>query len=588
MKLLLVLLMLPASALAVPAGRSGELDGTATPTGLAVSDDERFVVVTHAGSTGVTVFDRTSFLDGGGAVAACGDARDVAFVSGASISDRFYIACGGGQVVYMTPDPSVYPATWTVSDAIDLTTLLDMGDERGATVSVDFAPGDTVVHAAVQGDALYSLWTVALADDSIVQVASDVGTILKAAIGESGTPWVLTNADQRLVPLSRVGASYTALGASGSSYNAIAGVAVSNARDLVYVADSSEGEVWLVPAGSPISVPTEHPAVLGSPTALALGGRRAAPFLWVGESGGDLVAVDSDGDELLRVDLDSQDAARIAPVADQDGAVYVAGTGGTVRIVSDRPFVSDFVADQLQLGPGDSVSLSFTVNADADFDLRVGGGLGSTSGTSLASGSLTADAETTVTLSADDLPAEGENRVFLFADSGADDVGSDSIALVFDGPPDAIATPSVGEADERLDLRWMTSAEGDIASFAVYVSDEAFSTDGALPGFVASNGTRYPLSVVAGEPSTAQSLSVDGLTNGTVYYLALRAVDEGGQIGPFSVVVSGEPRDTCGAAECAGEPRGCSTCSSLAARDPGVPLGAWLLLGLGAWLLRRR
>lgn len=585
---LLLLLLLPATALAVPAGRSGQLEATATPTGLAVSDDERFVVMTHGGDDGVTVFDRTSFLDGGTVLSVCSDARDVAFAALSSIDPRFYVACGGGQVVYIEPDASIYPATWAVSDDIDLGTILDAGKERGSALAIDFAPDDTVVHAVVQAGMVFTLWTIGLSDDVATQVATDVGTIQHAALGETGTPWILTNSDQRLVAISRVGASYTVLGSSLSSYNAVTGVAVSNATDLVYVADSSQTEVWTVSASSPLGVPTEHEAVLGAPVALALGGPRADPFVWVGEVGGELVGAEADGDELLRLDLDGQDAARIAPVPNQDGAVYVAGTGGTVRIVSDRPFVSDLNADATQLGPGDASTLSFTANADGDYDLRVGGGLSRSTGTSLASGSLVADTEQTVSLDAEDLPLEGENRLFLFVDSGAEDVGNDSIVLVFDGPPDAIATPTLGEADERLDLRWMSSDEPDIATFEVVLSDAAFATSESLPGFVTGNGTRYPRTVFAGEPSTPQSLSIDGLNNDTVYYLALRAVDLGGQVGPFSAVVSGQARATCGAAECAGEPRGCSTCSSLAARDPGLRSGGWLLLGLLAWRLRRR
>ncbi len=583
--LALALALLPATALAVPAGRSGELDHSATPSGLAVSDDERFVVMTHAGDGGVTVWDRTSFLDGGTALSVCADAKDVAFAAADLVDERFYVACGDGSVHHLTPEPAAFPATWAVSDPITLSATTEAGD----VVAVDFAPGDNVVHAVLQNDGFYSLWVIGLTDDAPRRVAPTepgLGTISRAAIGEAGAPWILADSSSQLRHVSRSGDAYAVVGTS-ISYNRVVGLAVSSALDTVFVADAEQSEVWTVPASSPLISPVEHPGVVTAPVAFALGGTRAAPFLWVGESGGDLVAARQDGTIDLRVDLDGQNAAAIAPRADRDGGVYVAGTGGVVRILSDRPFVSALDSDATRLGPGEVFTLAFTANADADWDVRVGGDLSPTSGTSLATGLLLADEEATVTLDADDLPSEGGNRLFLFVDSGAAEVGNDSIVLTFDGPPDAVGTPTATPADERLDLRWMASDQADIATYDVYLSDVEFTAD-ALPSFVGTDGTTWPRSVPAGEPSTAQSLSVEGLVNGVTYYLAVRAVDEGGQIGPLSPVVSGAPQASCGAAECAGEPLGCSTCSSLAARDPAVPSAAWLLLGALAWLLRRR
>ncbi len=582
---LVLALGLPATASAVPAGWSGQLSGSSTPTGLAISDDERFVVKTHAGNGGVTVFDRTSFLDGGTNLSVCSDARDVEFVTGAAIDDRFYVGCTDGEVYHLTPRASAFPATWTVSDPI----TLSLADVAGDVVALDFAPADTVVHAVLQNDGFYSLWTVPLSDDIALRVAPShpgLGTIAYSAIGEDGAPWILADSASLLHHVQRVGSEYAVLGTS-LTYNRVTGLAISNALDTVYVADADEGEVWTVPASAPLLGASEHPGVVSGPVALALGGRRASPFLWLGEAGGELVGLDADGDELFREDLDGQNAAAIAPVSGVDGAVYVAGTGGVVRMVTDRPFVSLLDADATRLGPGEEYTLTFAANADVEYELRVAADLDPDGGSRIAAGSLEVDVESSVTLQADDLPLEGANRVYLFVDSGADDLGVDSIVLTFDGPPDALATPTVGVADEELTLRWMASDEPDIATFEVYLADAPFTSD-ALPAFVTADGMTWPRTVTAGEPSAAQSVAVKGLTNNTLYYLAVRAQDEGGQLSPLSDVVSGTPRDTCGAAECAGEPLGCSTCSSLASRDPAVPLGAWLLLGLCAWLLRRR
>lgn len=583
-RLLLLLLLLPGVASAVPSGQSGELAGSATPSSLAVSDDERFIAVSHAGSGGLTIFDRTSFLDGGTTLAVCDDATDVVFTHD-STYERFYVACPSATVKYVTPDTSVFPATWTVSDAIALT-LVTEDFERSPVLSLDFAPGDDVVHFVLQADAVYDLWTVALATDSATRVGTDgpyLGTATHAAIGESGTPWILADRDLQLTQVNRTGGVYDWVG-EGAAYPSISDVVVSNALDRVYIADSHDSEVWYVPTTLPLSLATEHPGAFTGPVALAMGGTSTSPFLWVGETGGGLVAAQDDGTELLRLDLSGSDARAIAPLHGVDGPAYVVDTGGSVQIIADRPFVSEYEADTVSVGPGDEYTLFFTANADAAYSLRVGGDLDPTSGTQLDAGALTADEESSVTLAADDLPLEGANRVFLFVDGGGD-IGNDSIAITFDGPPDALGTPTVGAANERLTLSWTSSDEPDITTFEVLLSDEAFDPAEGLPRFTTSDGTSYPREVTAGDVSTTQSLSVEGLVNGTTYWLSLRAVDAGGQMGPFTAVVSGAPRSTCGAAECAGEPTGCNTCSSLSASDDTG--GAWLLLGLLGLLYRR-
>jgi MYXO-CTERM domain-containing protein len=87
--------------------------------------------------------------------------------------------------------------------------------------------------------------------------------------------------------------------------------------------------------------------------------------------------------------------------------------------------------------------------------------------------------------------------------------------------------------------------------------------------------TEFPLDITAEPAATTQTYSVDGLTNGVTYFLALRAIDEGDLVGPLSAVVSGAPQATCGAAQCADDP-GCS-CSQQAA-TPSARLGLGLML----------
>lgn len=579
---LLLALLLPAAAQAAPAGLSGELIGRASPTGIAVSSDERLIAVSHRSDGGLSVFDRTSFLDGPQTPDVCSTARDVVFAPSAASTHRFYVACDGGEVYRIDADASELPAALTVSRAIDV------GDAETDVLDLSFASGGTFVHAVVQGDGFFSTARIGLSDDSVqTALTTDVfSTAINADLGEDGSPWVVTLTSNRLAWVSRQLDVY-AVSLPLVEFGKLSDVAVSNAAAQVVVADETAGALFsLVAADAPGDATEFAAGLVDAPSVVTWGGTATAPLLWVGETGGAVSLLSASGAFLAGYSLDGVNPAGIAPAPVVDGSAYIAGQDNHVHLASDRAFVTELDVDRDAVAPGEDFTLTFAANQDGDWDLRVGGDLDEDSGTSLGSGTLVADEAVEVTLSSDDLPAEGDNRLMLFVDG--DDLGNDSILVNLDGPPGEVTAVSADAADERLDLTWTAPDAPDLATFRVYLSDAAFTAD-SLPSFtvtVDDQTVSYPRDVDAGEAREQHSLSVEGLANGTPYYLALRAVDAGGQVGPLSTVVSGTPARTCGAAECAGESPGCNSCSaSVAAAAPGVGL---LLLGLLGFLLKRR
>jgi hypothetical protein len=573
----LALLLLPSPAAALPDQLTGILSNSSALSSLSVSEDARFI----AGSTSsgaILVWDSAQWGAGPTTVSPGCTATAVQFVD-FSLADRLWVGCDDGSVLPVDLDPDDIPFTWTVQHSLTLQLAVE-----GSVTDLAWTSADSYVHAAVQVATQLVLARFTIGGDAHDQPLGTAltGTANAIAIGEATSPIVITRNDGFVNWITRSGTSYTnqqypllALASAGA-------VSASTEAGMVLVADRSGDAVWNFPVLGGFT-PTEFGS-FDAPTVVTWGDSDSGPVAWIAESGGDLVALDASESEQARVDLGGIDASHAAAVGGEDGLVVVAGSGGSIHIIAGFAFVEALAVSPDSVGEDEDFDVTFTLSEDADWDLRIDSGLTESAGTSLATGSATAGTETTVTLGSRALTAEGSNRLFLFVDNGGG-IGLDSVVVTLDGPPGALTGVSAGVADSRLDLVWTAGPEADIADFEVFVSDAPF-TAGDLPTFqvAQSDGSvdTYPRDFEAGEPSTAQQAQIPGLTNGVTYYLAVRAVDAGGQIGPLSGVVGGQPAGTCSAAECAGDTHGC-TCSEVSTTGAGL---VTLLLGPLVW--RRR
>lgn len=577
--------LVPVPASAVPTLEVGSVS-TATsgaPTSLAISPDGRYIALTERSGGGLSVLDSHAFADGPQTPTVCSSAQAVVHATTATGDSRFYVGCDSGEVQYVDLDGSTVPPTLTVSEVIEL----NMG--AGDVTFLVHAPGDTYVFAAVQNGTSMSLHSINVTADDASTAAAALGltgtlTITAAAIGSTGGPLVLARTDGYLSFHDRSTATFDTGSLSPAlPLGTLDSVAIESTLLTVLVTDATNDEVWsFSTAGSSIGL--SWGGGFPDPVAVAWSSELGSAVAWVVTSDSTLYALDSSQSELAAVELVGTPVA-VAPVA--DGPVYVAASDGSLRVISDAPFLYDLAAAPASVGEGDDFTLSFTSTADGSWTVAVGGDGSDASGTELASGDGTADEVIDVALSADDLTVEGDNRLFVRF-TGDDDTGVDSTVVTLDTPPEAPDDPAVGAGDERLSVSWMASDEADIDHYELYLSDATFD-EAALPTYdvtVDDATVSYPLDITAGEASTDQSASVDGLVNGQTYWVAVRAVDAGGQIGPLSAVVSGQPAATCGAAECANDP-GCSCSGSPtpARSSAGLLAGLVLLFGLR---LRRR
>lgn len=581
---LLSLLALP-SALALPSQVGQTFDGAVgTAAGLAVSDDGMLVAL--AGSVGLSITDLRVPGEGGQISSSCADtgARDVVFVDSAIYGERFYVVCSAGGVEYVDLDRSTYPVGLSSSEKITV------GSDGGSPSFLVSAPGDSAVFVVSQEDGVYSIHSVGhslTGGEAEALLLEFSGTAVAASVSGTGTPLMVARSDGFLTELERSGDTY--IGSTTVPFTPLGTLeAVLSSANFAssFVADFSGNEVWQILQGSTSAVPFGPDFI--APMDLAEVIDDAVPVLWVGEQDGRVSAWDS-SQELL-VDLDSGVAglSHLAASMDEPDTLVLADSSGGLTVLHDRPSLSSISVTPTTVLEGESFVLSFSADLGGSWDARVGGDHQLGSGSSLGTGTLEAEVAASIELLAEDLPSEGDNRIFVFLDDG-EAVGWDSVVVTLDTPPDGIGTPTLGRGDEKLYLTWVNSEETDIASYDLFVSESEFDAE-SLPNFTLEGDggevTEFPLSIDAGLPGVEQTYELEGLTNGTTYFLALRPVDEGGLVGPLSDLVSGAPERTCGAAECANDP-GCSCGYIQLEPASGFGLGLAFLVVFGLARSRR-
>ncbi len=590
--LLMASLFIASTAHAYPVEDRGALTGGSSTSGLALSDDGRYVATSQRSEgAGLAVWDRLAPGEGPLLVDVC-EAVDVVWTSHATLGDAFYVACGTNEIVRIDLDTSTTPPTARAGTAIAV------GAETETNVALAWATGDDVVHVTANATSVSWLHVVDIATDGVDMVtglpASDQGTPIDVVLpGTTGlTPVVVAQSDGSLFWMSRSGTTWTSQAAQ-----TLTGTTSSIAADPAGIADfllltTTDGEAWALDQDSPGAFPTQFDDELTSPVASAFVAQSSgSPVVWIAGNNNTVDIFDTSGTWLEAFDLSST-GAPVAMVGDpaSTDTVWVAGGDGTVRVVTDRPWVTSIAVEPEAIGEGDDFTVTFEVDVDCDYDLRIDSGISSSGGTSLSSGTATAAEAVTVTLASTVLTGEGDNRLVLFAtDNGS--TGVDSTVITLDTtPPEAVTGFTAEPGDARLLLEWTSTDEEDIETFRVYVSDEAFAkTDTELPSFslVDEDGETidYPLDLTAGAASSAHSTSITGLTNDATYWVAIQAIDAAENEGPLSDVLEASPEQTCGLVECYGPDPGCS-CSTSPSPAPGAALLA--LVGVLLGLARRR
>ncbi|MDO9280602.1 MAG: hypothetical protein Q7U06_01770 [Pseudomonadota bacterium] len=257
-------------------------------------------------------------------------------------------------------------------------------------------------------------------------------------------------------------------------------------------------------------------------------------------------------------------AANLNELVTIQGYAFGTTTDGTVLALTDRPWVTVSSLTPTSGVSGDEVSLTFSSDVAGDYEVVLNGTT-LADGTSLAGpASVDADTPTTVTftIESDVEYDEGANTIWVFVKDAAGLVGRGAGTLTIDNPPGKVSLEETDVAwgNETVTVSFMPLTATDIVSYEIYIDIAPFTaadypTGG--PTFSGIDDITAPL-LVSPAPVAGVEFSqpIYPLTNGTTYYVAVRATDGSGLEGPMSAIIPTTPKETLSVSEYFGEEGG--------------------------------
>jgi len=561
------LLLFQPSAAAYPETLRAVLDVDTTPVDVTVSPDDRLVGIVGADGT-LSVLDTADWTTV--STAACSEATSVAFVE-TTEKQLFYVGCTDGTVAAVTVDDSAIPTSLGSVEVFELGTGSISGlaaTEAPRLFAVEDLDGESSVHTVdPESGATNDLGGFPVA--SIYTTHSFAATPL-------GTYLVMGNDQGRVSKVYNAGGTYHV-----STYDLFGlgtfGDAACVDEGYAYLADDSGliVQYYLTGDNSYMTLANDLGAIAGFDLVEVVEGSF---YLYVADEQGGLVIVAmTGGDPIAELELGFTPAGDLAPSSAADGMVYVGGEEATLGVVGAAPWVEIVGLSPQEVFEGETATLTFTVDSACSYDIYRGGGI-DRSGTALGAYSGVAEAGDTVELEIDggDLE-EGDNRLFVFAESGGY-TGRDSDTVYLDTPPDAISGFELSFGDEKLIAAWTTNPETDISHYLVYFADEYFDESTGAPDFQAIGegaAQSSPVSVGHTGEEIDASATLQYLTNGVEYCVAVVAEDLGGLQGPWTETLCDSPEQTLGAGDAEGY---CGTCTTTGGRGSAAAIVALLAL----------
>ncbi|MFH0798953.1 MAG: hypothetical protein V2A66_02085 [Pseudomonadota bacterium] len=378
------------------------------------------------------------------------------------------------------------------------------------------------------------------------------------------------------------GTTATAIVVDATGKKNLAALATFPGGDYLYVVDATTPSLIKI-STSTHSVVTSNIDISLNPspgdiviTAVSNPGANYAFVSGAASPGGGVSVVDTATDTVFNLGSDPDSVGAPLPISAtpawlaassvSDGNIYMGFSTGKMGLLSENPFTTirsvTYSGGGSALIEGGSFTMTFNSNQTGTYTIKAGGSV-SGNGTVLkdsagnTSGSVTLNTDTSVTINqADNVSAfqEGDNDVWVFVTAGSN-IGRRSTTVTLNLPPPDVVMDSTGFGEGRIYVNFERLTVSDMASYRVYVDTDPNAvltkTDAAATVAQASSGS-------------TQSAEVDGLTDGTTYYVAMDAIDTGGLVSRSrtntfkdGTVATGLPEMTVGPAAMMGE-KGCS------------------------------
>jgi len=566
-------LLCAAPASAYPEQLRAVLAVDTTAVDVVVSHDDRLVGIAGVDGT-LSVLDTADWTTA--STSACSEASSLTFVE-TTEKDLFYVACADGTVSAVAVDSTAIPITLGAVESVELGT--------GAIVGID-STEDGRIFAVEEVDGESSVYTL----DPETGSTNDLGGFPVASIYTThslastplGTYVVMGNDQGRVSKMYNSGGVYYISTYDLYGLGTFGDVACVD-EGYAYLADESGliVQYYLSGDNSYVTVASD----LGTIAAFEVVEDSAGSFYFyvADEQGGLSIVPMIGGEPVAELELGLTPAGDLASSSAGDGMVYVGGEDASLGVVGEAPWVEITGVEPREVYEGETLTLTFTVDTDCSYDVYRGGGIDQSGEALTAYGGVAEAGDSVqVLIDASDLE-EGDNRLFVFATAGGF-TGRDSDSVYLDTPPDAVNGFDLAFGNEKLIASWTTNPEADISYYLVYFADAWFDESTGAPEFQAIGAGAVQTSPVAvahsGEEIDA-SATLQYLTNGVEYCVAVMAEDEGGLQGPWTETLCDVPEQTLGAGDAEGY---CGTCG--ASGGGGRPAAALLFI---AWLgLRRR
>lgn len=241
-----------------------------------------------------------------------------------------------------------------------------------------------------------------------------------------------------------------------------------------------------------------------------------------------------------------------------DEYLFLATSQGMVGVVGNGPWVEAIGPNPGTLEEEGAYTIAFSSTKSGEYSVRLGGD-SDTTGTEIATGSITADEEVQIDLAftQDDGYIEGKNSLRVVVDS-VDGIGHDTVYLVVDRVPTTptLTASNVGFGSGEIHLSLTGIVDADLDHYVVYVSKQEFSGDDYDTGGPSLRFLSETDRTMEIAPEETVQISLSGFTNDVLYYVAVRAYDATGKESAMSNVLSVTPRETLSASALSGETGG--------------------------------
>ncbi len=585
--LFLVLFLFPISLLAFPdqerTGSSGsnppfDFSFTDDITGKVLIDDERLAVTYGENLKLVDMASYEVEADQPPALSVDDDTdgrlRGLAYASQQNV---LYATQNDGDVLHF--DLANITATPVSIEIVD-------GNELGPIV-VD----DTGRYAYIADNTDLAIHVLELANFSVTETinvslsSSETFTFLSAVYVPETAETYFTTDKGAVFYISSSSSTAIQITADATLSANLGSIAVTDDGSAIYLTNESDNTVVKIDTSSHTISDEIDISPNMAPTGIVItlvnnpeGGGTSASYAYVAGSRKGLTVFNTVDDTILDLGTDDDKENEPMPLSatpkqllassQNDGYIYPITAGLKLVVVTANPWIEivslTYSGGGSSMGQGESVTITFQADEDGTAEVRVGGSVDAdgtllVDDTGAMSWPVTADTDLALTFNYDDNSSafeEGNNDFFIFVTNADSNRGRLATTAKVDTPPPNVGINSTGFGDQKIYINFDRLTEADIDHYNIYTDTD--------PAAVL---TKTAVSAEVEQTASGSTLegAVSGLSNATIYYIAMEAVDEGGNISPSRTNTFSDgstayaiPQATAGPVELSGETGNCS------------------------------